>query len=198
MDGRIRLATPNDAAAVRSIYAPFVETTAISFEVDPPSVEEMADRIEATLRERPWLVCEVDSTVVGYAAASSLRSTPPYDWTVELSVYVAEDARRSGVATALYASLLAVLELQGYYNAYAVTTLPNPATVAFHERMGFEPVGTFPGVGFACGEWHDVRWWHRRLAERPADPDPPTPLPELRGSPELETALKAGENSVDG
>lgn len=196
MDCQFRLAEPDDAPAVRSIYAPFVESTAVSFEVDPPTVAETADRIESTLREYPWLVCEADDDMVGYAAAGPLRSTPPYDWTAELSVYVAEGTRGQGVGTALYDSLLTALEQQGYCNAYAVTTLPNPASERLHERTGFEPVGTFPAVGYKRGEWRDVRWWHRPLADRPSDPDPPTPLPEVRDDPEFEAALAAGADRV--
>ncbi|WP_225335455.1 GNAT family N-acetyltransferase [Halomicrobium urmianum] len=179
MDWQVRLATPADAPAVRDIYAPFVESTPVTFEVEPPTVGETADRIEATLERYPWLVCEAAGDVVGYAAASQLRSAGAYQWTVELSVYVAEESRRSGVGTALYESLFAVLARQGYCDAYAATSLPNPASEALHERTEFDAVGTFPAAGYKDGEWHDVRWWHRPLRERPADPDPPTPLPDL-------------------
>lgn len=194
----VRLAVPADAEAVRAIFAPFVESTPISFEVETPSVPEMADRIDTTLRTHPWLVYEIEDDVVGYAAAGSLRSTPPYAWTVEISIYVAERARRSGVGRALYASLFAVLDLQGYRDAYAVTTLPNPASVGFHERMGFEPVGLFPGVGYKDGAWHDVRWWRRAIGEKPSNPERPTPLAELRGDPRLEGALATGERDPGG
>lgn len=193
MDWRIRPAARTDAAAVRSIYGPVVETTAISFEVEPPSTAEIEARIESTLREHPWLVCEADGEVVGYASAGPLRSRAAYRWTVELSVYVDEAHRGRGVGTALYTSLLAALEAQGYYGAYAVTTLPNPASETFHERLGFDPVATFPAVGYKHGRWHDVRWWHKRIAPRPADPAPPTPLPDVRGTPAFERALAAGE-----
>lgn len=193
----LRPAETDDAPAIRSVYAPYVENTPISFEVDPPSVAELAERVESTLREYPWLVCEVGDEVIGYAAAGSLRSTPPYEWTVELTVYVDESARRSGVGTALYSALLSVLERQGYYNAYAAVTLPNPASAALHERMGFEPVGTFPALGFKGGEWHDVRWWYRRLADPPSDPDPPTPFPDVRDDPGVERALESAAEHVD-
>lgn len=97
---------------------------------------------------------------------------------------------RSGVGTALYESLFEVLRLQGFFTAYAATTLPNPASTAFHERFGFEPVGTFPAAGFKNGDWRDVQWWRRELAPRPDDPAPPTPLPELRGTDELDAAIE--------
>ncbi|WP_226010713.1 GNAT family N-acetyltransferase [Halomicrobium salinisoli] len=196
MDRQLRPATPADAAAIRDIYAPFVESTAVTFEVEPPTVDETADRIESTLERYPWLVCEAAGDVVGYAAASRLRSKGAYQWTVELSVYVAEGSRQSGVGTALYESLFALLARQGFCDAYAATTLPNPATEALHERTGFEPVGTFPAVGYKGGEWRDVRWWHRQLRERPADPDPPTPLPDLNDD-AVDAALDVGRSSLD-
>ena len=83
---------------------------------------------------------------------------------------------------------------QGYYNAYAVVTIPNPASVRLHERMGFEPVGAFSSVGHKAGEWHDTQWWHRRLAEQPADPDPPRSLSALRGTETLRQALESGRS----
>jgi len=195
----IRLAEPADAPALRDVYAPFVEATPISFEVEVPTAAELAERVESTLWEYPWLVCETAAgDVLGYAAADALRSTPPYAWTVELSVYVAAEAHGKGVGSALYASLLETLAVQGYRNAYAVVTLPNPASVALHERFDFEPVGTFPAAGFKQGEWHDIQWWYRQLAALSADPDPPTPLSALRGTPELERALETGEAEFDG
>lgn len=194
MNGRIRVATPADAGAVRSIYAPFVRDTAVSFETEPPGESELATHIAETTDVHPWLVREADDAVVGYALASSLRSAPAYDWTVECSIYVREGARRSGVGRSLYTSLFAVLALQGFCDAYAVTTLPNPATVGFHETMGFERVGAFPAVGYKGDEWHDVAWWHRQLRERPDEPAPPTPLPEARDATGFDAALHAGED----
>lgn len=191
----LRLATPDDAPDIRSIYAPFVESTPIAFETDVPTTTEMADQIETRLQEYPWLVCESSAgDIVGYTTADSLRSTPPYAWTVELSVYVIEDAQQSGVGTALYTSLLEILQIQGYYNAYAVITLPNPGSIRLHENMGFEPAGTFPAVGYKQGDWHDIQWWHRQLADRPSDPNPPQPLATLRGTSDLEQALERGES----
>ena len=176
----IRLARSADAAAVRDIYAPFCESTSVTFEEEPPTTEEMADRIESTLETYPWLVCELDERIVGYAYASPLRKRRAYQWTVELSVYVADDARRSGVGRALYESLFAVLERQGVRDGYAVTTVPNPETERFHERLGFERCVDFPAIGYTEGEWHDVAWWRRSIGEKTADPEPITPLPALR------------------
>lgn len=193
MERRIRLATVADAPAVRSIYRPHVESSSISFEVEPPTQSEMATRIDETLDRYPWLVCETgDGDVVGYATADSLRSAGAYDWTVESSVYVADDHRQSGVGTALYESLLAVLERQGFRSAYAAVTVPNRPSERLHERLGFERVGTFPHAGYKDGEWRDVQWWYRGLGERRSDPDRPTPLTEFE-DPDLARAVRAGE-----
>ncbi|CCQ33156.1 Acyltransferase protein [Halorhabdus tiamatea SARL4B] len=197
MHASLRIATPADAAAIRSIYAPYVESTAITFETEIPTTEEMTDRIEQTHEQYPWLVCETENEgVVGYATASSLRSKAAYAWAVELTVYVTEDVQQSGVGTALYTTLLEILREQGYVDAYAAVTLPNTASVRLHEKFAFEPVGTFPAAGYKQESWRDVQWWHRQLGDRPRDPDPPTPMSAMRDSPALETALRTGEASL--
>ncbi|MFW6382850.1 MAG: N-acetyltransferase family protein [Haloferacaceae archaeon] len=199
MTARIRLATPADADAVRAIYAPFAAETPVTFEETPPTDAEVADRIASTLETHPWLVCECDGAVVGYASASRLRSMDAYRWTVELSIYVAADHRRGGVGRALYTSLFALLARQGFRDAYAVTTVPNPETEAFHDRLGFEPVGTFPAVGYSNGAWRDVKWWRREIRPKSASPESPTPLASLREDhPEAVASLvRTGEPSLD-
>ena len=189
---RLRLATPNDAAAVQRIYAPFVEVTAVSFEDTPPTPAEMRDRIASKLPDYPWLVAEDESGVVGYAYAGPFASRAAYRWAVECSVYVAPDAHRSGVGSGLYTALLDLLARQGYRTAYAGTTVPNEASAGLHRSAGFTPVGTFEDAGYKRGAWHDVQWWQRGLddtgergsrdesdefAEQP--PAPPRPLTEL-------------------
>lgn len=195
---RIRLATGEDAPAVRDAYAPYVEETVISFEYDPPSADEVARRIEATTEAHPWLVCEVGDDVVGYAYAGPFSGRPAYRWVVEVSAYVDVDHRRRGVGRALYESLLAVLPEQGFVEAYAGITLPNERSVGFHESMGFAHHATYPAVGYKFGEWHDVGWWRRPLRERPDDPDPPLSLAEARAEPWWGSALAAGEAALEG
>ncbi len=188
----IRLATERDAEQVAAIYAPNVTDTVISFESEPPTADEMRRRIEGTLERYPWLVCECQGRVLGYAYAGAHRSRAAYRWSVDVSVYVHEGVRRAGVGRALYASLFAALKLQGFYNAYAGATLPNPGSVGLHESVGFRPVGVYRGVGYKMGAWHDVVWWHLPLRERVADPDPPTDLPSVVGSKEWDAALRSG------
>lgn len=188
----IRLATGRDAGQVAAIYAPNVAGKIISFESDPPGTDEMRRRIEVTLERYPWLVCERGGRVLGYAYAGAHRSRAAYQWSVDVSVYVHGGAQREGVGRALYASLFAALALQGFYNAYAGATLPNPASVGLHESVGFRPVGVYHGVGYKMGAWHDVGWWHLPLREKVADPDPPANLPSVLGSKEWDAALTKG------
>ncbi|WP_380676856.1 arsinothricin resistance N-acetyltransferase ArsN1 family B [Salinigranum sp. GCM10025319] len=179
MDGSsLRVATPADASAVRDVYAPYVEETAVSFATAAPSVEALEGKIETTLRRNPWLVCERDGDVIGYAYAGPFRERDAYQWTTETSVYVDREAHREGVGRALYEALLELVEAQGYASAVGVVTLPNPASVGLHESLGFEHVGTFDDVGYKNGAWHDVGWWRLRLPS-PAAPDPPRAFADL-------------------
>jgi phosphinothricin acetyltransferase len=170
----VRLAEPADAAGVQAIYAPIVRDTAISFEVDPPSVEETSRRIASTLPSWPWLVCSDDGDILGYVYAGRHRERAAYRWSVDVTAYIHERARRSGIGHALYSTLLSLLELQGYHRAHAGITLPNEASVGLHESMGFSPIGVYPAVGHKFGAWHDVGWWQRSL--RPPSRNPAEPL----------------------
>jgi phosphinothricin acetyltransferase len=191
----IRLADPSDAPPIRSIYAPVVAETAISFESDPPTETEMRERIASTLPDHPWLVCERSGSVAGYAAASPFKDRDAYRWAVDVSVYVAAERRREGVGRGLYEALLTVLERQGFCSAHAVIALPNPASVGLHESVGFERVGLHEAVGYKRGEWRDVGRWERSLRERPADPTEPISVASLTGE-SLEAAFAAGERVV--
>jgi phosphinothricin acetyltransferase len=188
---RIRLATPADAEAVRAIYAPYVEATAVSFEVAAPSSAEMAARITDRHAVYPWLVAEGDGALTGYAYASRFASRAAYDWAVETSVYLAEPSRRRGIGRALYTSLFAILAAQGYRMAFAGATLPNSASQGFHEAMGFTRSGVYRSVGWKLGSWRDVGWWQRPLGARDGEPTSPLPYTDLPPA-ALDAALAAG------
>lgn len=177
----LRLATAADAAGVLAIYAPYVRDTWVSFEAEVPSVEAMAARIAGAAPRYPWLVADAGGAVAGYAYASAHRGRAAYQWSVEVSVYVAAAHRRRGLARKLYGALVDVLRLQGFANAYAGIAQPNAASVAAHEALGFAPVGVYRGVGYKLGAWRDVGWWARRLGDGAA-PDPPRTLPEVAGA----------------
>jgi L-amino acid N-acyltransferase YncA len=192
MAAAVRLATPEDAAAVQGIYAPIVRDTVISFEVQPPSVAEMQQRIVDTLARWPWLVCEHDGEVLGYAYAGKYRVRAAYQWSVDVSVYIHERARRRGIGRALYRALLGSLALQGFYNAQAGITLPNVGSVRLHESIGFRPIGVYRKIGYKLGAWHDVGWWQLVLQAHTAAPLPPRELPAVESSAAWEAALAAG------
>ena len=169
----IRLATPGDAAAIHDIYAPVVRDTTISFEWQPPTIEELRARIERTLAGGyPWLIADADGHVAGYAYAGRFRPRAAYDWTAEVSVYVHPEQHRRGVGRTVYRALLQLLELQGFRSAYGVATAPNPGSEGLHRAVGFELVGRFPRVGFKFGAWHDVLVWHIALGPDQGEPGP--------------------------
>jgi L-amino acid N-acyltransferase YncA len=161
----VRIASVADAEAVAAIYAPYVLETAISFEEQPPSAAEMADRISSTLPTHPFLVCEAEGAVIGYAYAGPHAARHAYRWSCNVTVYTAAQAKRRGIGRALYAELLGLLTRQGLHSAFAGIALPNAASVGLHEAMGFAHLGTFREVGFKLGAWHDVGWWRCALSE---------------------------------
>ncbi len=188
----IRVAHADDAGQLLALYAPVVQESIISFEIEPPDLEEMKRRIEVASEEFPWLVCEQGGRVLGFAYARSHRERPAYQWSVDVSVFVDLGERRRGVATSLYTSMFRILELQGYCNAYAGIALPNPASERLHEKMGFQLVGIYRAVGYKLGAWRDVAWWYKQLGNRPVTPKPPTGLSRIRNFRALENALAAG------
>lgn len=189
----IRLARSADAPQIQAIYAPIVRDTVISFELTPPDTDAIAGRIRATRDAGfPWLVAERDDRILGYAYASRHRERAAYDWSTDVSVYVHEDARRRSIGRSLYTSLFSVLELQGFHNAYAGATLPNPASVALHEAVGFRAIGVYRNVGYKSGAWHDVIWWGRMLKPHTPDPRPPTHIAQASTQESFPRAL-AGE-----
>jgi L-amino acid N-acyltransferase YncA len=185
----LRLATVPDAASVQAIYAPYVENTAVSFEIEVPSVAEMAGRIADVLPEHPWLVAEHDGVMTGYAYAHPLGTRAAFRWSVETTVYVREDWRGRGVGSALYAALLELLRHQGYHRALAAIALPNSASVGLHERFGYRANGVQPRVGWKHGAWHDLGWWQVDLVPGADDPLEPVRLDEL-ALPVLERSLR--------
>ncbi|SEQ29796.1 GNAT family N-acetyltransferase [Microlunatus flavus] len=175
MSLHVRPATVRDAAGCAEVYAPYVLGTAVSFETEPPDPAAMAGRIEAAQASHAWLVAEDDGVLLGYAYAGPYRSRPAYRWTAEVSVYVAAGAHGRGVGRALYQALLARLVQRGYRTAVAGTTLPNPASLALHEALGFTPAGVLHAVGWKAGRWHDVALLELALGEGAPEETPAEP-----------------------
>jgi L-amino acid N-acyltransferase YncA len=167
----IRLATAADAAAIAGIYAPYVTDTFVSFEESAPSAEEMALRMAGDGSGlHPWLAAEDGGAVIGFASSSTFRSRRAYRWTVETGVYLAPEAQGRGLGRTLMERMLDLLTRQNFTAAVAGITLPNPASVALHEKLGFTPCATYRETGFKLGEWRTVQVLARDLAPRLSPP----------------------------
>lgn len=191
----VRMASPEDAAALVDIYAPYVQNTAVTYEYAVPSVEEFAGRIEATLRRFPYLVAEKDGRIVGYAYAGTFIGRAASDWTAEVSIYIERDCRRSGAGRALYAALEGILGMQNIINLIAVIAC-SPAedeyltadSIAFHSRMGYQRAGVVDPCGCKFGRWYGLMWMQKLIGECPASPAAVVPLPQIL--PEAQSWLK--------
>jgi L-amino acid N-acyltransferase YncA len=168
----IRDADPaRDAAACAEIYAPHVEASPVSFEERAPDAGEMAARIERYGQSHAWLIAERAGQVVGYAYATAFNERPAYRWSASVSVYIADEARGSGVGRALYEALFDRLREHGFRMACAGITLPNDASVGLHESLGFEQTGLNHEIGWKQDAWRDVGWFQLELS--PAGEGPP-------------------------
>ncbi len=172
----VRSAIGADAAACAEIYRRYVLDTVITFETEPPTMQEMAARIAAARVTHEWLVFEVDGDLAGYAYAHQFNSRSAYQWSVETSIYVARDRLRLGGGRMLYAELLSRLATRGFRRAFAGIAQPNETSNRFHEAFGFRPVGRFQRVGWKLGAWHDVQWWQLDLVATDDEVDPPAEI----------------------
>jgi phosphinothricin acetyltransferase len=169
----IRTATPKDAPALLSIYAPYVRDTAVSFEAEVPSLAQFEGRITKAVDTWSWIVAEREGQVLGYAYGGMHRERAAYQWVVETSVYIDPCAQGQGLGKALYTKLLSRLAERGFCSAMAVVVLPNAASVRLHESMGFKPIGVVERSGWKFGAWHDTAWLQCQLRDAP----PPVSAP---------------------
>lgn len=175
----IRTATESDAKELLSIYAPYVENTAITFEYEVPSCEEFKERIRKTLENHPYLAAIEGNEILGYAYASPFKNRAAYNWSAETSIYLKESARGRGIGRALYTALEEILRKQNIINLNACIVYPHPQSEAFHERMGYQRVAHFTKCGYKLGQWHDMIWMEKMIAEHPDSPDAVIPFSAL-------------------
>lgn len=194
-EGTLRFAQAEDAAQIAAIYAPHVADSAVSFELTPPSPGEVLERIRAVQAYAPWLVCELSGRVAGYAYVSRHGERAAYRWSLDSALYVSAEHQRRGIGRALYTTLFGLARSQGYYAAHAAIALPNAASVAVHEALGFRPLGVFPGVGYKQGAWRDIGWWQLELRERRGAPAPPITPEQARAQrpAEWQASFDAGQ-----
>jgi len=193
MAAHIRFAEPTNAAGILAIYAPYCESTCVSFEVVAPTLAQMQDRISRITGDYPWLVGEIDGQIAGYVYASRHHERAAYRWSVDVAVYVAPEQQRRGVGRTLYETLFSILREQGHFKAFAGITLPNPASVGLHESVGFRSAAIYRGVGYKFGRWLDVGWWQRDLQPERDNPSDPHPFRSIQGSPAVAAVLADGE-----
>lgn len=170
---KIRTAEMSDAEAILSIYAPYVENTAITFEYDVPSIEEFRMRIEGTLKKYPYLVAETDEEgIIGYAYAGVFKGRAAYDWCVETSIYVKQNAHGRGIGKALYSELESRLKAQGILNVNACITWMDEEneyvthqSPDFHSHLGYTKCAHFHKCGYKFGRWFDMIWMEKMIGE---------------------------------
>jgi phosphinothricin acetyltransferase len=155
----IRPARSEDARRIAAIYNHYVENTAITFEEEPLSVEEMAHRIVEYSKSLPWLVHEEDGRILGYCYASKWHVRSAFRHSAETTIYVDEDAHGRGIGADLYARLIEQAGAKGVHALMAVVTLPNEKSRRLHEKLGFRKMGQLEEVGHKFGLWHDVGYW---------------------------------------
>ncbi|MCI7179029.1 MAG: N-acetyltransferase family protein [Schaedlerella sp.] len=161
-----------DAEELLSIYAPYVRNTAISFEYEVPSLTEFQERIRKISSLLPYIKAVEEKEILGYAYADKFKNRKAYDWSVEVTVYVRQDLRRSGIGKLLYRTLEESLQRIGILNMNACIAVPREAdehlnndSYHFHEKMGFHPVGTFHNSGYKFNTWYDMIWMEKIIGE---------------------------------
>jgi L-amino acid N-acyltransferase YncA len=193
----IRTVEEDDVAAILEIYSPFVLDSATSFEVSLPSEAEMRERILGIKSDYPFIVCEIGDTLTGYAYISNHRQREAYKWSKEISAYVHPDFRGKHIASALYSALFSIAKIQGITNLLAGITIPNPASIRFHEKIGFRKLGEYTAVGYKLGGWHNVGWWELNLNPEMLPPkEKVAPFHEIASSDKIPEILATSENLV--
>lgn len=184
----IRIARPEDAEAVRGIYAPYVMNTAVTFDYEVPDAAEFGSRIANTLKSYPYLVAVENGRVVGYTYAAQFRHKAAYQHDVEVSIYLDKDRRREGIGRQLYRELEKRLLRQNVFLLYGCITATDRTddehltrdSIHFHEKMGYKLTGRHNLCGYKFGKWYDALWMEKVIAERPEQAEPFIPLSELK------------------
>lgn len=159
----IRMATLEDAAAIQAIYEPYILNTAITFEYQPIPLEAFRKRMQTVMEYFPWLVCECDKKIVGYAYCSRFKERAAFGWDCECSVYIDEQYHRRGIATELYNKLFDLIKEQGFYNIYALINASHTSSISLHEKFGFTKEGLYRKTGYKMEQWWDLLILVKRL-----------------------------------
>lgn len=178
---------------ILEIYAPFILDTSVTFEETIPDEASFWKRMQDIMAELPFLVCEIDGRIAGYAYASGYRSRASYRWSKEVSVYIHPDFYRRRVGHALYTSLNKMVQYQGVANLLAIITMPNEPSVSFHEHVGYRKCGEFSKVGYKLGQWQNVGWFELFLQDETKEPkERILPLDEIKDLPIFKESIDEG------
>jgi L-amino acid N-acyltransferase YncA len=172
----VRAASARDAAACLAIYRPYVLDTAISWEIEVPSVGEMAARIEGLRATHEWLVLERGGEIIGFAYGQPLKRLATFRWSAETGIYLDSAHHRAGGGRELYTALLRRLAERGYRQVFAAITQPNEASNGFHRSFGFQEAGSYRRVAWKRDSWHDVAWMRLDLRDTGGPDGPPDPI----------------------
>lgn len=175
----IRPVTADDTGRLLSIYAPYVQQSAITFEYEVPSLQEFTNRIDSITSRYPYLAAFVQGEIKGYAYASTFKNRPAYDWSVETSIYVDKNYHGRGIGSLLYQHLEEILKLQNICNLCACIAYPNPESIGFHEHMGYKTVAHFHKSGYKFDTWYDMIWMEKFLSSHSPAPKPFIPIKEV-------------------
>lgn len=160
----IRQATAADAESIAAIYNHYILNTVVTFEEDAVTPSDMEARIhQVNVFNLPWIVAEEKGHVIGYAYATKWHDRLAYRFTVEVTVYLSPKFEARGWGTKLFEGLFAQLRTRTIHAAIGVIALPNPASIALHEKFGMKKVGHFHEVGYKFDQWVDVGCWQKRF-----------------------------------
>lgn len=191
---KIRLFQETDSERILEIYRPYVEETAISFELEVPTQKAFRDRIRGIALEYPYLVYLLDGSIAAYAYAHRHMERAAYQWNATLSVYVDGRYQHQGIGKRLYTCLMEILKLQNIHNVYGIVKTPNPNSEKLHESFGFRRIGVYRQSGYKFGVWHDVTWFEKSLSAHETNPRPFISIGEV--DPQAIAAVLAQFNRV--
>lgn len=175
----IRLATLEDAERILEIYNPFITNTTVTFEYEPLNVEDFRQRMQTIMSKYPFIVCEIDNQIAGYAYCSPFNPRAAYSWDCDSSIYVDPSFHGNGIGRFLYESLFKIMKELGYYNIYALVTDPNPTSLAFHKRLGFILEGFHEAAGYKFNRWLGINRLVKRIGDFDKTPEPVKSIQEV-------------------
>lgn len=161
----LRAATTKDAEGILAVYIPYILNTTITYEYEIPTVEEFRERICKVTKFYPYLVCEDEGEIVGYAYASQHLERAAFQWGAEISIYIKESYHGNGIAARLYDQIIDILYKQGVYKVYALIDSPNKQSENFHIKRGFKEIGCLPNTAYKLGKWCNLKYYEKELRE---------------------------------